>query len=796
MLTVENVQTKDCFICCKNPEAIDTVLYSSNHVLRYTKMSVVSCLKKALNSCLQGFQKGCWDLLLCLECDKIINDLDNFLHQYTETQAKLRLRYIEAHPHCRNEAKFDCSEDSKAKEKISYQDESSNDEIRFLQKLSDRSSSKRSIRSNPRYADVPPPRTHICSLCSEEHLTKVALEAHMEGAHNQKKPKRGRGRPRKSTEKGSLNFSVESLSKERVALITKCKIADDIALLKEEDCSILQKLQNCPIVDDAHYHKIESPPLKAVSQDLTEKTINTSENETPNIEQKQSILAAGNYNGDGTSHVELVLSANSEDYLLTASECDKFVKKKNFRKHLFTSAERDTQVQQSSNKKYMCQEKCPKCGKIFIGRTKLRKHMLLHSDSQEQKICEVCGRILHNATAHKVHMQRLHKIVLESSIPETFQSAGDKKKASCYICGKTYRGASGLSYHLAAKHNKGPRYPCDKCTRVFPHSRNLSSHKAQAHGSYSMICEHCGETFKLQTQLNSHINSIHRGITSWMCHLCPSKFSSHIDHRIHINKHKRLTYVCDICGKQYSWREALKKHKRTKHEYYESPVSDDCTAITSSLMSVNNPMREENRNDIAVLSGMDSEVSVEEIEIGPILSSGISLTNPDNEHNGLQISTTLAPVILEAKLVDQKRINSGPVLASVVCNANMGNVEKEINLRTHTTSVVSGHSSGSAEKEMGISPVIPVMSETNCEVDYDRVPDGNGLPLIISSGQNSMEKEPLINPVISSVVTDTCDDIFPHGESQGVTSGLVEEVVIVETDSSVNYDYIVYHVSD
>lgn len=223
--------------------------------------------------------------------------------------------------------------------------------------------------------------------------------------------------------------------------------------------------------------------------------------------------------------------------------------------------------------------------------------------------------------------------------------------------------------------------------------------------------------------------------------------------------------MCDICGKQYSWREALKKHKRTKHEYYESSVSYDCTTVTSSLISENNPLHEENNDDMAVLPRVNSEVSVEEIEIGPILRSGISFTNPKNEHNSMPINTTIAPVVLGAKL------------------------------STHAPSLVSGCSSGSAEKVMDFSPVIPVVSETNCEVDYNKVPDGNSLPLMISNGQNTFEREPLMNSVIPSVATETCDDIFPNGEPQDITSGHVEEVVIVETDSSVNYDYIVYHVS-
>ncbi|KAG7158319.1 Zinc finger protein 540-like [Homarus americanus] len=771
MGTFEDKQATNCFICCKNLEINDAASYSSNDVLTYTKMTVINCIKKALRSCqLKQQNKGQWILLLCLECDKIIKDLDHFHHQYTKTQEKLQLVYTEAHSHCHIEDNFEFLEDAEKSHQGQYNDA----ETRFLQKLSERCSSKRIIKSNPRYTEMPQSSTSYntvtCSLCGQEYLTKAGLKAHMEGIHANKKFKKGRGRPRKfeKNENSTIFPVIKAMSKDEMVMVAECKDAHDISLSKEKECGTVDGAQKCSVVPGTHTPGTESSSFGMACQVLSSNNYGTHVDKAVKVEQKEVLMTGENEKKYGNLEAdELILGANTEDYLITSSECDNLKITEGLIKQSFSNVEKEKKLPRSSDasKKYMCREKCPKCDKVVIGRTKLRRHMLMHSTSYEQKVCEVCGRVLHNTTAYKVHMQCLHGVLPETSTPQIFQSEIDKKK-SCQICGKTYR----------------PRYPCDKCPR--------------AHGSYSMICEYCGQTFKLQTQLNSHINSIHRGVTSWACKLCPSKFATHIEYRIHVNKHKRLTYECDICGKQYSWREALKKHKRTKHEYYMSSMSFDCSTVTSSTQSVNTSLCAEDRHDIPELPKVDTEVSVEKIAVGSVLPSGASPAISQNENHSLHVDTDMAPVILGAKLkVTQKGMASGSVMASVVSSANSEIVEKQINFNSPAPSLVSSTRCKLPEKLINSNPVIPLISETHCESDYDRVIDTKGLPLVISGKENNIEGVLPMNPDISDATGRSSDAVFTGAEPQDITGGHVEEVVIVETDASVNYDYIVYHVS-
>lgn len=784
MGTVENMVADVCFICCKKLSSLGATSYTNHHVLKYTKMTVINCLRKFLSSCIQTTQKGKWDLWLCLACDKIIRDLDNFLHQYTKTRAKLQLVYTEAHSHVCSERNVEHLEDTEKLENSCHDAES-----RFLQKLSDRCSSKRIIKSNPRYADETHSNTrhNKCSLCNREHQTKAALEAHMEGIHGQKKTKRSRGRPRKyDRHKITIFPSDELVSKDESVVLGDSKISTDGSDANEKECEVMKESQSFLLVNGTHYLETEPSSSDTVCQGSSVSGVSMYKSKSLAENREESLLVEDKNHGSIDSEIlGTVLSDMADDNFLTAPRCSNHEKNHSLINESYSNAERKKKIPKPSDKKYMRQEKCSKCGKVVVGRMKLRRHMLMHSTSQEQKSCEVCGRVLHNITAYKVHMLRLHDKIPKSSALDS------ANKKSCDICGKTYRGASGLSYHLAAKHNKGPRYPCDKCDRVFPHSRNLSSHKAQAHGSYSVICEYCGETFKLQTQLNSHINSVHHGITSWECTLCSSKFSSHIDYRLHINKHKRVTYECDACGKQYSWREALRKHKRTKHECFLASVSYDCSAVTPSIISETISPHDEGIDNVTVLPKENTESSVEGVRVTSAASLQKLLEKPENVDNGIYIDAALEPIILGGNLqVSQKAMDSGSVLTSLISATDLSIGEREIISDTPVLSMVSSAECDSPEKDINTNTVISV-PETDCVGNFERVEDSNELPFVVSDKVRCLEDR---LPLPQGAAR-TCEAVLPCREPQAITAAHVEEVVIVETDANANFDYIVYHVS-
>ena len=79
-------------------------------------------------------------------------------------------------------------------------------------------------------------------------------------------------------------------------------------------------------------------------------------------------------------------------------------------------------------------EICNICGKRFLTRTKLEKHILTHSDIKRYS-CDRCGTKLKNYSCVRSHMMNVHG-----------------EKIPCDICGKFYFKTEGLRRHKMAEH--------------------------------------------------------------------------------------------------------------------------------------------------------------------------------------------------------------------------------------------------------------------------------------------------------------------------------------------------------
>ena len=79
-------------------------------------------------------------------------------------------------------------------------------------------------------------------------------------------------------------------------------------------------------------------------------------------------------------------------------------------------------------------EVCPLCGKRFLTRTKLDKHILTHSDKKLYS-CDKCGTKLKNYSCVRSHMMNVHG-----------------EKISCDICQKDFFKPEGLRRHRMSEH--------------------------------------------------------------------------------------------------------------------------------------------------------------------------------------------------------------------------------------------------------------------------------------------------------------------------------------------------------
>ena len=58
----------------------------------------------------------------------------------------------------------------------------------------------------------------------------------------------------------------------------------------------------------------------------------------------------------------------------------------------------------------------------------------------------------------------------------------------------------------------GASFPCDECDKVFPMPKSLKDHKAVHSKGPKFQCEQCGFSTTHVENLQTHIDSVHKGI--------------------------------------------------------------------------------------------------------------------------------------------------------------------------------------------------------------------------------------------------------------------------------------------
>ncbi|KAF8571473.1 hypothetical protein P879_01909 [Paragonimus westermani] len=83
----------------------------------------------------------------------------------------------------------------------------------------------------------------------------------------------------------------------------------------------------------------------------------------------------------------------------------------------------------------------------------------------------------------------------------------------------------------------------------------------------SYVCEFCGKNFSYNGHLRLHVDTIHLKRTSYVCEFCGRNFSYNGNLRLHVDTiHlKRTSYVCEFCGKNFTQNGNLRRHVDTIH---------------------------------------------------------------------------------------------------------------------------------------------------------------------------------------------------------------------------------------
>ena len=167
----------------------------------------------------------------------------------------------------------------------------------------------------------------------------------------------------------------------------------------------------------------------------------------------------------------------------------------------------------------------------------------------------------------------------------------EKKKSpwQCYFCGLIITETEDkkeIKEHVKLVHDPNitqnmygaPRdHQCTECKVVFRTEVNLKEHvcgitnpSISIQKGEKTICPSCGLSFPTHAAFQNHHHKVHLQEAKFECHQCEAKFYKNTQLQFHIRSIHEKRYkeptICDVCGKVYSSKAQMQKHKAVYHE--------------------------------------------------------------------------------------------------------------------------------------------------------------------------------------------------------------------------------------
>lgn len=192
---------------------------------------------------------------------------------------------------------------------------------------------------------------------------------------------------------------------------------------------------------------------------------------------------------------------------------------------------------------------CPLCpDQVFRYFGILLRHMN-SEHSNNNRICDFCGRSFKNVANLRVHMSYTHTGSCE-----------------CSICGVKFKNQWCLARHRAKCHD-AKDYKCPKCPEQFQSQYHKQKHLIKMH-NIGHKCEQCGKMFTRNSFMKDHVRRTHLKEKNVVCTVCNEKFFDNYLLRMHMVKHEgERRFSCTVCGKAFLRRSNLHSHMEMHKKY-------------------------------------------------------------------------------------------------------------------------------------------------------------------------------------------------------------------------------------
>ena len=223
---------------------------------------------------------------------------------------------------------------------------------------------------------------------------------------------------------------------------------------------------------------------------------------------------------------------------------------------------------------------CEICGKVFSHRSDIRRHRRKHTGVKKTLKCQDCGRAFYEMFYLKRHQEKIHgKEITENTNLDYFDSDNisiekngfhkDEKIENKEIVGEIKRRESATI--MNSRSRKPKNIPCITCHMFFDTFKDFDAHNWDVHQT-KPSCEICGKFFSTRKIITKHKKLHVNGQAQKQipCDLCQMVFITYKDFDDHNLEVHKIKPSCEICGNVFKTRMNLNKHKEL-HSEEESP---------------------------------------------------------------------------------------------------------------------------------------------------------------------------------------------------------------------------------
>ena len=159
------------------------------------------------------------------------------------------------------------------------------------------------------------------------------------------------------------------------------------------------------------------------------------------------------------------------------------------------------------------------------------------------------------------------------------------KRYQCQFCLKRFIQSRSLRDHKAIEHDGKPRtrFHCEICDREFKCWSMFHYHQRTHSDETLFQCKTCGQKFKQNQVLQTHIKFVHLHQNRASCEQCGKTYNHKKDLLVHIRRDHigDKPFRCQFCLMTF----ATKKHKQFHEKLHEGNKAFHCYFCESSFLT-------------------------------------------------------------------------------------------------------------------------------------------------------------------------------------------------------------------